>query len=310
MKASVFISTSTFGEESDLPLKILEEAGIKYERNTFGRKLTPDETVAALRGKTGVIAGTELYTAAVLEQVKDLKVISRCGAGIDGIDLDELKKRNIALYRTADVHVNAVVELTVAAILALNRKLMVQIWNMKARTWQREMGRDFSGCTAGIIGLGKIGMGVARTINALGCRRILVFDPLFTGECPDFTEIVNDLHEIARQCDVITVHASLNHETRGLLSTTFFNAVKPDVKIINTARGELIDESSLHQFLKEHPQASAFLDVFAEEPYKGKLLDLPNVFATPHIGTFTRETRINMELEAAKNIINFFRQHG
>lgn len=293
-----------------MPLRMLEEAGIAYERNTLKRKLKPHEVVAALKDRTGVIAGTEQYSAEVLTQLKNLKVISRCGAGIDGIDQEELNKRGIALYRTANVHVHAVVELTLTAILALTRRLMVHTLAMKSKEWKREMGRDISGCTLGIIGLGKVGVRVAHTIHAMGCKRIVAYDPHLSGPFPDFVEKVNDIAELAGLSDVITLHAPLTLETRNLINADFFQKVKPDVMIVNTARGELINERELHQFLKYHPHASAFLDVFAEEPYKGELLDLPNVLATPHIGTFTRETRINMELEAAKNIINFFRQHG
>ncbi len=288
---------------------MLEKEGIAYELNILGRKLTPEETVAALRDKTGVIAGTEQYPAKVLEELKNLRVISRCGAGIDGIDLEYVKKRNIALYRTENVHIRAVVELTLGAILALTRKLIPHDTSIKKGLWTRQMGRDISGCVAGIIGLGRVGMEVARSLHKLGCKKILAFDPFASDSAAEFVNRVDSLHDLARQSDIISIHAALNQSTRGLLNADFFKVLKPDVMIINTARGELINETDLYRFLHSHPQASAFLDVYAREPYQGELLHLPNIVATPHIGTFTRETRINMEIEAVTNLINFFKRH-
>lgn len=308
-EVKIYISTTTFGKESDLPLRMLQEANIAYELNPLGRKLTPEETLRALKGKVGVIAGTELYSRDIISQLNDLKVISRCGSGIDGIALDALKEKGIALFKTDFVHVSAVAELTIGAILSLSRKLPDHFTSMRNRHWARLMGRDVSKLTVGVVGLGKVALKVVEVLHAFGSR-ILAFDPYFIGTHPEYITRVDRLEDLWPEADVITLHVPLTDETRNIINAGVLEMVKPNVLIINTARGELIQQNDLYNFLNQNPDASAFLDVFWSEPFSGDLLSLPNVYATPHIGTFTRDTRISMETEAVSNLINFLKAHG
>ncbi len=305
-KISIFISTSVFGKESDLPLKILQQEGIEYQLNPFGRKLTVEETTEFLKDKHGVISGTEAYPAQVIRALNKLKVISRCGAGTDGIDTEELKKRGIALLRTENVHVQAVSELTIGALVALARKIPQHQADMRNMHWHRQAGTDIGSSVLGIVGFGKVGQRVAELLAAWGCK-IIVYDPYYSGKPPGHVRLVRHPDELWSTADFITLHLPLNSETHQFINSRVFSQLKKDVKIVNTARGELISEEDLALFLEQNQMAAAFFDVFWEEPYRGKLLELPNFIATPHIGTFTTETRIRMELEAVKNLINYFK---
>jgi D-3-phosphoglycerate dehydrogenase / 2-oxoglutarate reductase len=176
----ILISTSSFGVESRAPLAALEKAGIAYTLNPHARKLSPAETVALLQDKTGVIAGTEAYPKEVLAQIPNLKVISRCGAGTDGIDKDYLKQQSIPLFNTPEVHTTAVAELTLSGLLTLSRKIVVNHVSTITGAWQKTMGSNVSGKTVGLIGFGKVAQCFARLLSGFACS-IVFYDPYYTG---------------------------------------------------------------------------------------------------------------------------------
>lgn len=304
----ILISTSSFGVESKEPLQLLEAAGIEYTINPHGRKLSKDETVSLLQNMDGVVAGTESYPKEIIEKLPSLKIISRCGAGMDGIDQDFLKKSGIALVNTPDVHVTAVAELALSGLLSVNRKLFANHTQVVSGSWSKVMGRNLSGKTIGLIGMGKVGQAFAHLLSGFGCH-LLAYDPYYKGSWPAGIQRVTNLNAMWGKADVISLHIPATDETRHILNRQVFQSVKHDVIIINTSRGDLIDERALFEFLQGHPEAGAYLDVFQQEPYTGPLTSLANIVVTPHIGTFTRETRVNMEIESVMNLINFFRNH-
>ncbi len=303
----ILISTSSFGVESSEPLRLLESAGVEFSLNPHGRKLSKEETIALLQDKDGVIAGTESYPKEVVEKLSSLKVISRCGAGTDGIDKNFLKQSGITLLNTPDVHITAVAELTLAGLLSLSRKIALNHAVMISGKWEKFMGTNISSKTVGLIGFGKVGQAVARLLSGFGCS-ILVYDPYFKNSPPAGCCVVTSLDEIWKQADVISLHIPSTGETKSLINKEVLAKVKPDVILVNTSRGDLVDESALYDFLKDHAGAGAYLDVFQQEPYKGPLTTLPNIVLTPHVGTFTRETRVNMEVESVVNLINYFKK--
>ena len=305
---SIVISTSSFGVESTDPLDRLRKAGFEFILNPYGRKLTKEETIALLKDKDGVIAGTESYPKDVLEQLPSLKIISRCGAGTDGIDKDFMKKSGIALLNTPDVHITAVAELTLAGLLSVTRKISLNHATMVSGGWEKTMGRNLSGKTVSIIGFGKVGQAFAKLLTGFGCS-ILVYDPYCSVSINGVT-IVKQLDEIWQKSDVISLHIPSSAETKSLINKEVLNKVKASLILMNTSRGDLIEENSLLEFLQRNQQAGAYLDVFQQEPYYGPLSKLPNVVVTPHIGTFTQETRVNMEVESVMNLINFFKSNG
>ena len=305
----ILISTSSFATESTEPLDRLKDAGIAYVINPLKRKLTLDETIQLLNDMDGVIAGTEAYPKSVLEKLPKLKLISRCGAGTDGIDKDALKSMGIALFNTPQVHVTAVAELAIAGLLSLSRKIVPQHELLVSGKWEKKMGVNISQKTIGIIGFGKVGQAVAQMLSGFSCK-LLIYDPFYKQAIePSIGKLVNSLDEIWSQSDVISLHIPSTPETKELLNTQSLAKLKHHVIILNTSRGDLITESALVEFLTNNPSAGAYLDVFEQEPYQGALTQLQNVVLTPHIGTFTLETRSNMELEAAINLINYFKTH-
>jgi D-3-phosphoglycerate dehydrogenase / 2-oxoglutarate reductase len=308
MPIKILISTSSFSVESSQPLDLLRQEGFEVTLNPYGRKLTKEETVSLLAAMDGVIAGTEVYSADVLEKLNTVKVISRCGAGTDGIDVNVLRMKNITLLNTPDVHIVAVAELTLAGLLSLSRRVAQSHGLLVEGRWEKMMGTNLAGKTAGIVGYGKVGRRVADILHAFGCT-ILVYDP-FLAVQPEGVRHVHELNIILAESDIITLHVPLTDETRYIISGEAFLRMRPHVMVVNTSRGGLIDEKALAEFLQAHPAAGAYLDVFEKEPYDGILRTLPNVVLTPHVGTFTRQTRVNMEMESVRNVINFFKSNG
>ncbi len=169
------------------------------------------------------------------------------------------------------------------------------------------MGTNLSSKTVGLIGFGKVGQAVARLLSGFGCT-ILIYDQFYKSSPPANCRVVDTLDEIWKQADVISLHIPSTSETKNFINSGSLSKMKPDVLLLNTSRGDLVDETALHDFLQQHPGAGAYLDVFQQEPYTGPLLKLPNVVLTPHVGTFTRETRVNMEVESVMNLINYFKK--
>lgn len=302
----IVITTSSFGVESSEPLRLLEAAGMEVTLNPYKRKLSKEETASLLQNKDGVIAGTESYPKEVLEKLPALKIISRCGAGTDGIDKDFMERSGIALFNTPDVHITAVAELTLAGLMTLIRKVAANHVSLTSGKWDKAMGSNLSGKTVGIIGFGKVGQAFAKLLSGFQCT-LLAYDPYFKNSLPGNVRQVSGMNEILRDADVLSLHIPSTTETKNLVNAETLSKVKPEVLLINTSRGDLVDEQALHEFMKSHPVAGAYLDVFQQEPYTGPLTQLSNVVVTPHIGTFTKETRVDMEVQAAMNLINFFK---
>ncbi len=302
----ILVSTSSFGVESKAPIDLLHDAGYEIILNPHGRKLTKAETIDLLKDVDGVIAGTETYSADVIEQVKNIKIISRCGAGIDGIDVEALKAHKIALANTPEVHMTAVAELTLTGLLAVLKKLIPNHTHTSAGKWEKIMGSNLSGKRVGLIGFGHVGKSFYKLLKGFDCE-VLVYDPWI--QVTDTILQTPNVSSLLEWSDVISLHVPLTEETRNIISEKSLQLVKKNVIVLNTSRGGLIDELALFNFLNSNPTAGAFLDVFEEEPYRGRLGDLSNVILTPHIGTFTRETRVQMELQSVHNVLNFF-NHG
>jgi D-3-phosphoglycerate dehydrogenase len=200
--------------------------------------------------------------------------------------------------------VQAVAELTVAGLLTLARRVSWQHMELMRGAWNKQMGVNIGSKVVGIFGFGKVGKSVASILGAFGCE-VKFFDPLVEATS-EFYKKVDKPEELFRMSDIISLHMPVNEHTTGMINKSALESMKPEVLLLNTARGELVVESDLVEFLQTHPLAGAYLDVYSKEPYQGPLANLPNVVLTPHVGTFTRETRVKMELEAVSNLINNF----
>lgn len=300
---NILIATSTFGEFASKPVTLLKSLGYNIIFNEGNRKLTEHEVRNLLGNVDGVIAGTEPYTKSVIDHAKELKVISRLGVGLDNIDFECAKEKNIEVYKTQTTPAPAVAELTLGLILDLLRKISFHSSQMKIGIWKKNMGLLLAGKTLGIIGLGTIGKKLVELTQGFG----LMYFATDINQDSEFSRHNNveyrDLENLLERSDVVSIHMSLSPNARSLIDYSAIQKMKSEAIIINTSRGEVIDESGLVRALDEKIIAGAGLDVFQEEPYSGTLLNYNNVITTPHIGAYAKEIRIQMELEAAENLI-------
>jgi len=299
----VYIATSSFGYFSNSSLTLLKSNDLNIIMNEKGRKLTENEIVYSAKGCLGIIAGTENYSKGVLNKLTKLKVISRLGVGMDNLDLEVADKKGIKIYKTSTTPAPAVAELVLGFMLDLARKICYQNNILKSGTWRKEMGNLLHGKTLGIIGLGNIGKTLVKLVKGFDFN-VLAFD-LYQDE--EFAKKygVNycDLDTLLSESDIISIHLNLTDETNQLMNAEQISKMKPESILINASRGEMIDEEALYKALKEKKIMGAGLDVFNDEPYSGALTELENVILTPHIGSYAKELRIQMEIEAVENLI-------
>jgi D-3-phosphoglycerate dehydrogenase len=300
----IYVTLSTFAEYDAAPRDRLAASGVRFAINPTGKRITPGELVAAGRDASVLIAGVERYDAATIEQLPALRCISRCGAGVDAIDLAAARARGIAVVNTPDVPTQAVAELTLAMMLGLVRQLPRQSDLVHRREWTRLDAHLLSGRTVGLIGFGRIGRRVAALLAPFDTR-IRVTDP--HGDrvtVPSGVEHV-DLDELLRTSDIVSIHAAAAGAGTLALGARELALMKPGALLINVARGTMVDEQALVAALRDGRLGGAALDVYASEPYAGPLCDFPNVILTPHSATLTVETRVAMELECVDKAIRF-----
>jgi len=299
----IFIATSSFGTVDREPIKFLESHSYKVILNNKGRRLSSLEIIDELVDCVGVIAGTEKYDLNVLYKLNKLKVISRLGVGIDNIDLKVAEEKGIKLFRTETTPALAVAELTLGIMLDITRKISKHQDRLKNGIWQKEMGNLLQGKTLGIIGLGTIGKTLVQLVQGFNFE-IMAFD-LFQDEkfAKEHKVTYCDINTLLTQSDIVSIHLNLSDETNGLMNEELINSLKPECILINTSRGGILDEKALYTVLKEKKILGAGLDVFNDEPYSGPLTEFDNVVLTPHIGSYAKEIRIQMEIEAAENLI-------
>ncbi|MDD4957098.1 MAG: phosphoglycerate dehydrogenase [Candidatus Omnitrophica bacterium] len=295
----IFISTSTFAEKDTRPLDVLKENGMEYDMNPHRRKLTAEEIAGFLASDAydGLIAGTETLGRRALEGAGRLKVISRVGVGTDNIDAEVVKERGIMVLNTPGVLTDAVAELTLGLILSCLRRIPLADRNIRTGRWEKPMGNLLKNRTVGVIGFGQIGRRVATLCRAFGAR--VIFHDMNDVGTDGFEKV--PLDTLLKISDIMTVHVS----TKDIIfDTGSFGKVKPGAIIVNTSRGTVIDEDALFMALEVGRISFAGLDVFGEEPYKGKLTECANTVLTPHIGSYAEDARIEMELAAVKNLVN------
>ena len=300
---TVCINTSSFAVHSDEPLKILREKKYEIEFNTTGRKLNQNELCNLIKMSDGVIAGTEKYTRDILARLPYLKVISRLGIGMDNVDLKAVDENGIKVFKTKTNPAPAVAELVLGLMIDVVRNISKSSYELKKGEWKKHMGSLLQGKTLGIIGLGNIGKALVKLVRGFGFK-VIAYD-LFQDE--DFMKEYDitycELNTLMQDSDIISLHLSLSDKTQKLVNKDRLALMKQDAILINTSRGEIIDEEDLFAALKSNKLAGAGLDVFEQEPYAGPLTELNNIVITPHIGAYAKEIRNQMEIEAAENLI-------
>ena len=243
--------------------------------------------------------------ASLIERGVRLKVIGRAGVGVDNVDVDAATRRGIVVANAAESTVDSAAEHAIALLLALARNVPQAHAALTAGIWDRQRftGVELAGKTLGVLGLGRIGRQVANRALGLGMR-VVAYDPFVSSD--RFRELgveaTSSLDEVYAQADVVTLHLPLNDETQGLLDAAAFERMKDGVRIVNAARGDLIDEEALVAAIRSGKVAGAALDVFRTEPYSGPLLELPQVVVTPHLAGSTAEAQDRAGIVIAEQV--------
>ncbi len=286
----ILITTSSFGKADQEPLEKLKRSGFEIIQNPYGRKITPEELRQLLPGVVGLIAGTETIDKETLKN-SGLKVISRVGVGMDGIDLEAAKELNIVVKNTPDAPTIAVAELALAGILSLLRQIPQMNQEVHQKVWDSKMGVQLTGKTILIVGFGRIGRHLAKLLEPFRVKLVAV----------DSTLPGISLKEWLPEADIVCLHISGSQQ---ILGQEEFSLMKKGVFVLNASRGGVVNEADLVEALKEGKVAGAWLDVFIKEPYAGPLTEFPQVIMTPHIGSNTKESRAQMEKEAVDNLLS------
>jgi D-3-phosphoglycerate dehydrogenase len=271
--------------------------------------ISPEELPAVLPGYDGMVVRSRTKVRApLIDAAPGLKVIVRGGVGLDTIDAEYARSKGIAVMNTPLASSASVAELTVGYMFALARSVYQTTASMKAGKWEKKKfeGDEIGGKTLGIVGIGNIGKEVARRALALGMA-VVAYDPYVPA--PEGVEAVS-LDELLARSDYITFHLPLTGETKNMISTAEFDKMKTGVRIVNCARGGIVDEDALYEALVAGKVAGAALDVFAQEPCEGhKLFSLDNVIGSPHVGAATREAQGRIGVEVADKLIEFYRNN-
>lgn len=254
-----------------------------------------------------VVRSATKVTRELLERAERLKVIGRAGVGVDNVDLEEATRRGVLVMNTPGGSSVSVAEHTLALMLALARSVPQANASIHAGKWEKSAsGMELRGKTLGLIGLGRIGTEVARRAQALEME-IVAHDPYVTPAVARELEVeLVSLDELLFRSDVVSLHTSLSASTEKMIDAAAISKMKRGARIINCARGELIDEAALAEALRSGQLAGASLDTFAVEPPKNSpLIGLPNVIATPHIGASTREAQEEVGTAVAQQVRDY-----
>ncbi|HZO89621.1 MAG TPA: phosphoglycerate dehydrogenase [Chthonomonadaceae bacterium] len=291
----------------------ISEAGIARLREIPGVEvdvrlgLKPEELKAIIGDYDALAVRSETkVTADILSAARKLQIIGRAGVGVDNIDVTAATQRGIVVVNSPEGNTLAAAELTIALLLALARKIPQADASLRAGKWERKkfVGTEVYGKTVGVIGLGKIGRSVAQRMRSFEAE-VIAYDPFATPESARRigVELVS-LEELYRRSDFITLHVPLNSETRGMIGSEQLARMKDGVRIINCARGGIIDEQALAEAIHSGKVAGAALDVFGKEPPEpsNPLLCMPENVVTPHLGASTEEAQVNVAIDIAEQI--------
>jgi phosphoglycerate dehydrogenase-like enzyme len=260
------------------------------ERYDLAGAQTDEELVRGLDGTWATVAGSERYTRGVLEATPDLRAIFRFGTGSDAIDIPAATDAGVGVITTPEVNAEAVADMALALMLACIRRIVALDGAVRSGAWRTEgPTRDLAGATVGVVGLGAIGRAVTRRLRGFGCR-VLALEPY-----PDHDFVVQygveltDLDTMLPQLDVLTLHAPLTEASRRLIGARELALLPGHAVVINTARGELIDQAALTGALRARVIAAAGLDVFEREPVPpgDPILTAPNTLLSGHISSYT-----------------------
>ena len=295
-QAHLLVTPTSYGKNDPRLKTELEAQAGTVTYNSSGKPLSSNELVDLLPGVDGYIAGLDVIDRSALAKADRLKVISRYGVGVDNVDLEAAKERGIVVTNTPGANSVSVAELALGLILALARQIPVAVQAVRQGEWPRLNGITLENKTIGLLGLGAIGQQLALRLAGFDCR-ILAYDPfadpIFAAENGITLESIDN---VIAHSDFISLHLPLLPDTRKMVNADFLAHMKPGAFLINTSRGEVVDENALLHALESGHISGAGLDAFSVEPPDpdNPLLQLPQVLVTPHSGAHTDGATSNM----------------
>jgi len=306
----VLIMTKKFAEVSREPIKALQEAGFEVEEKDYDRvSLAQEEEICRVIQGAEVIVVTAMFPATrkIIESADRLKMIAIRSAGFEGTDLNAATEKGVVVTNNPGANAHSVADMTIGLMLAACRLIAQKDREMRRGLYNRGGGVDLFRKTVGIIGLGNIGKKVAQRLQGFEVR-VIANDIV---DYPEFRQKYNipyyTKEELLQMSDFVTLHVPLDDSTRLMIGEERLRLMKPSAFLINTARGEVVDEQALYKALTQGWIAGAGLDVYKEEPPKFRaLIELENVVCTPHSAGLSREASYAMAMETVKKIIAYF----
>ena len=309
---TVAVASRSFSKNDDL-VKNLQSKYSSVILNNFGKTLQGDELVDFLMPATKAIIGIEELTEPVLAKLSKLKVISKYGVGLNNLDLELLKKRNIRLGFTHGVNKQSVAELTLTLILIGLKKIQDNNIDIINGNWSQQKGSELYGKNIGLLGFGNIGQKLASLLQPFNCKISFFDEKKFSKEeISDIASKLNyepnlikqmSLKQVLKESDILSIHLPLTASTENIISLDELNELRSNVCIVNTARGGIVNEKDLYIFLSKNPCSYAGFDVYKEEPaINNPLFKLKNFFGTSHRSSLTNEGILSMGMAAINGL--------
>lgn len=304
MAYKILVTPRSFSQNSPEPRQILLDKGFELIKNPYNRIMTADEIKKLVKDIDGIILGVDPFGREVLENAKNLKVISRYGVGLDNVDVEYAKANNISVYKTVGANSNAVADYAFGLMLDVTRKISFIDRQCRAGNWKKIKTSEMWNKTIGILGLGAIGKGVAKRATGFNMR-VLAYD-VYKDEAYASENNIEyvDLDTLIRESDFISLHLPLTEGTKDLISYDEFVKMKDSAIIVNTARGGVMNEDALYDALKNDKIYGAGVDVFDKEPPQNQLfMQLDNIVLGSHCAASSLEAIDNMSMLAVENLL-------
>jgi phosphoglycerate dehydrogenase-like enzyme len=300
--------TSISFSKSKVLRKELERVFQNSFFNESGRRFSETELIEFLKDAEAAVVGIEPITDQILSKTPHLRIIAKYGVGLDTIDQESLKRRNITLGWTGGVNRRSVSELTLCFMLGLCRNVFGSGYSLKKSKWKKEGGWQLTGKTVGIVGCGNVGSDIIQLLTPLQCT-LLVCDIVDKSKfCHEHNATQTSLKNLITKSDVVSLHVPLTPLTIKMVNKDFLDQMQTTAYLVNTCRGNVVDQSALKSALMQGKIAGAALDVFTEEPpLDEEFLSIPNLTVTPHIGGNAREAVEAMGRSAINHLVSFFR---